>query len=216
MLKLYDTLRSGNAWKIRLLASMLDIPLERITLSIDRGDLSRAEFLAVAPLRQVPVLQLEDGSHLPESIAILYYLAAGTAWWPDGIAERARVLQWCAFEQERHMRPLAQLRLRRALHKDRSDASDLAHFECDACSALSIMEVQLASFATTQWIAGSERPSIADLALYPYTCMAPMGKIDLEPYPAVRAWLARVEALPGYQSLFPGQPHRNLSTAETA
>src|SRR5690606_32485413 len=100
--KLYDTLRSGNAWKVRLMASLRDIPLERQTLSIDRGELRNPEFLQIAPMGHVPVLRLPDGSHLAESMAILYYLAQGSAWWPQDPLEQARVLSWLSFEQDRH------------------------------------------------------------------------------------------------------------------
>src|SRR5690554_6584174 len=116
MLILYDTLRSGNAWKVRLLAGLLGVPLERRTLSIDRGDLTRQAFLDVAPMAHVPVLKLRDGTHLAESMAILQYLARGTAWWPEDALAQAQVLSWLSFEQDRHMKPLAQLRLHLALH----------------------------------------------------------------------------------------------------
>ncbi|MDQ0589959.1 glutathione S-transferase family protein [Variovorax paradoxus] len=212
---LYDTLRSGNAWKVRLLASLLDIPLERRTLSIDRGDLKQPAFQAIAPLGQVPVLELPDGSHLAESMSILFYLAQGTTWWPADCQTQARVLSWMSFEQEHHMKPLAQLRLHLALHRDRDPMSEefTRHAE-QAKRALELMERQLDRQSAHGWIATSNAPSIADVALYPYTCMAPMGGIALESSPSVRAWLRRIEALPGYQALFPAEPERNHSTQE--
>lgn len=215
MLKLYDTLRSGNAWKVRLMASLRDIPLERQTLSIDRGELRNPEFLQIAPMGHVPVLRLPDGSHLAESMAILYYLAQGSAWWPQDPLEQARVLSWLSFEQDRHMTPLAQLRLNLALHQ-RGDAGQepYAGYAVAARAALQVLESQLQRQRAGGWVATLAAPSIADVALYPYTRMAPMGGIALQPYPAIQAWLERIEALPGYQSLFPGQPERNLSTAE--
>ncbi|MBM2712942.1 glutathione S-transferase N-terminal domain-containing protein [Mesorhizobium caraganae] len=82
-LRLYDTQRSGNAWKVRLLAGFIACPLERRTLSIDRGDLRTPEFAAVSRFRQVPVLELGNGGTIVESAAILFFLAQGTAWWPD-------------------------------------------------------------------------------------------------------------------------------------
>lgn len=212
---IYDTLRSGNAWKVRLMASLLGLPLERRTLSIDRGDLARAEFQSIAPMGHVPVLQLPDGSHLAESMAILFYLAQGSSWWPQEKLVQAQVLSWLSFEQDRHMKPLAQLRLNLALHR-RGDPSSEPYlgYAAAARDALQVMEARLQSQGTHGWLATQNAPSIADVALYPYTCMAPMGSIALDPYPAVQAWLRRIEALPGYQSLFPGQPERNLSTAE--
>ncbi len=215
MLILYDTLRSGNAWKVRLMASLLDIPLERRTLSIDRGDLASAEFRGLAPMHHVPVLRLADGSHLPESMAILHYLAQGSTWWPADAVAQARVLSWMSFEQDRHMAPLAQLRLHLALHQRGDPAQEpfVSHASA-ARSALCTLEAQLDRQGERAWVATSQDPSIADVALYPYTRMAPMGGIALEPFPAIQAWLARIERLPGYQPLFPGQPERNLSTSE--
>lgn len=217
MLKLYDTLRSGNAWKVRLMASLLGVPLQRVTLSIDRGDLAAQSFLEIAPLRQVPVLELPDGTYLSESIAILYYLAQGTVWWPADALAGARVMTWLSFEQERHMKPLAQLRLHLAIHRDRDAQSpEFLQFAREARSALAILEGQLQRQGSRAWIASGEHPSIADVALYPYTCMAPMGGVDLHSYPATQAWLKRVESVPGYQPLFPDHPDRNFSTQEKA
>lgn len=214
-MKLYDTQRSGNAWKVRLMAGLLGVPLARQTLSIDRGDLAQPAFLAIAPLAQVPVLELDDGSHLAESMAILYYLAQSTAWWPQAPADQARVLSWLAFEQERHMKPLAKLRLHLALHRNRDPrAPEMQAHAHEARQALALLEAQLQRQGPAGWVATAQHPSIADVALYPYTRMAPMGGIDLAAYPGTLAWLQRIEDLPGYAALFPGEPGRNLSTIE--
>lgn len=212
---LYDTQRSGNAWKVRLMAGLLGIPLERRTLSIDRGDLRSPAWKALAPMGQVPLLQLADGSTLGEAFAILYYLAHDSLWWPLAPAEQARVLSWLSFEQERHMKPLAQLRLHLGLLRDRSaDDAAMQHFAMEARQALGILEAQLARQGPAGWVATPTLPSIADVALYPYTRLAPLGGIDLAFYPHIGSWLARIEALPGYQPLFPGRPELNLSTVE--
>ncbi|MGJ7524799.1 glutathione S-transferase family protein [Variovorax sp. GB1P17] len=216
-MKLHDTQRSGNAWKVRLLAGFLGISLERETLSIDRGDLRSPGFLAIAPMGQVPVLALDNGTHLGESMAILYFLAQGSSWWPGDAARQAQVLAWLSFEQERHMKPLAQLRLHLALHRDRDPASEeFARFAHEARQSLQILEAQLSRQGTTGWVATTDAPSIADVALYPYTRLAPMGGIELQAFPAITAWLARIEQLPGYQPLFPGAPEKNFSTSESA
>jgi glutathione S-transferase len=216
-MKLYDTLRSGNAWKVRLLAGYLGVRLERQTLSIDRGDLRQTSFLEAAPLAQVPVLQLDDGRHIAESMAILYYLAQGTPWWPATAAEQAQVLTWLSFEQDRHMHPLAQLRLHLALHRDRDPGSpEFVDHARRAREALRFLDNRLQQQGPGAWVATREHPSIADVALYPYSCMAPMGGVDLAAYPQVQRWLRAMEAWPGYQPLFPGAPERNFSTSETA
>jgi glutathione S-transferase len=212
---LYDTQRSGNAWKVRLMAGLLGMALERRTLSIDKGDLRSADWQQRAPMGQVPLLQLADGSTLAESFAILYYLAHDSLWWPLAPVEQARVLSWLSFEQERHMKPLAQLRLHLSLLRDRTaDDTAMLHFAVEARQALDILEAQLARQGPAGWVATSALPSIADVALYPYTRLAPLGGIDLAFYPNIGSWLARIEALPGYQPLFPGRPELNLSTVE--
>lgn len=212
---IYDTQRSGNAWKVRLLAGLLGRPLERHTLSIDRGDLRSDAFLALGPMRQVPLLVLDDGSTLAESLAILFFLAHDTPWWPAALVDQARVLSWMSFEQERHMKPLAQLRLHIGLHRDRThDDADMRHHASEARQALDILEGRLARQGSAAWVATGAAPSIADIALYPYTRLAPMGGIDLSVYPSIVGWLGRIEALPGYQPLFPGRPELNASTAE--
>ena len=215
MYVLYDTLRSGNAWKVRLLASLLGVPLERRTLSIDKGDLQQPEFLGLAPMAHVPVLKVQEGVYLAESMAILHYLAQDTAWWPVDALAQAQVLSWMSFEQDRHMFPLAQLRLNLALHKrGKPEDEPYAGYAKAAHSALAVLETQLQRQGAAAWVATQDHPSIADVALYPYTCMAPMGGVSLEPYEAIRRWLGRIEELPGYQALFPGYPERNHSTEE--
>lgn len=214
---LYDTQRSGNAWKVRLLAGFLGLPLRRRTLSIDRGDLRNPAFLQKVPFAQVPALDLEDRRVLSESTAILHFLAWGTAWWPADPFAQAQVLSWMSFEQERHMPPLAQLRLRLALHRD-TDPRDphILSLASEARHALTLLEGQLAAAGPTGWLATADHPSIADLALYPYTRFAPMGGIALDAYPATTAWLDRIRQRPGYQPLFPGRPEMDLATSETA
>lgn len=214
-MKLYDTQRSGNAWKVRLLAGFLEIPMERVTLSIDKGELRSKEFRQVALFGQVPVLETNTGEHLCESIAILFYLAQGTTWWPADPLEQARVLTWLSFEQDRHMRPLAKLRLHFGLKTlPSASGADVEKWSAEAHEALTIMDEHLAS-RPASWIATEVSPSIADIALYPYTTMATMGRIDLSAFPHVKHWLGRFEGLDGYQCLFPGIPNSNFMTTET-
>ena len=214
-MRIYDTQRSGNAWKVRLFASLLGLKLDRITLSIDKGDLRQASFLATNPLAQVPVLALDDGRTLSESFAILFYLAQGTPWWPADAFAQAQVLTWLSFEQALHMRPIAQLRLHLSLRRDRSaDDADMKACRSEALEALRLLDHQLGEQGPGKWVATADHPSIADIALYPYTRMAPLGGLDLDAFAHLPRWLARIEAVPGYQALFPGQPELNLSTTE--
>ncbi len=214
-MRIYDTQRSGNAWKVRLLASLLGIELERTTLSIDKGDLREPSFLGRSPLAQVPVLELDDGRTLSESIAILFYLAQGTPWLPADRFAQAGVLTWLSFEQALHMRPLAQLRLHLSLRRDRKPADpDMKASRVEAREALRLLDRRLSRQGGRAWVATEDAPSIADVALYPYTRMAPLGGIELERYPHLLPWLRRIEELPRYQALFPGRPELNLSTVE--
>jgi glutathione S-transferase len=214
-MRIYDTQRSGNAWKVRLLAGFLGIALERTTLSIDRGDLKKPSFLDRNPLAQVPVLELDDGRTLSESLAILFYLAEGTAWLPADRFAHAGVLTWLSFEQALHMRPLAQLRLHLSLRRDMTpDDPDMKTYRAEAHEALRLLDQRLAKQGAGGWVATGEAPSIADVALYPYTRMAPLGGIELTQYSHLSPWLRRIEDLPGYQALFPGRPELNLSTVE--
>ena len=214
-MRIIDTQRSGNCWKVRLLASFLGIELRRTTLSIDRGDLKLTTFTADAPMKKVPVLELNDGSMLSESGAILFYLAQGTRWWPQALNEQAQTLAWMHFEQEQHMRPLAQLRLHLALKKDLTPADAQARsWLQEGNDALAILEARLAT--GRQWVSTDAAPSISDVALYPYTRMSPVAGVNLDDYPLVQAWMARIEALPGYEPLFPGRPDLNLSMLETS
>ncbi|MFJ5483660.1 glutathione S-transferase family protein [Pectobacterium actinidiae] len=212
---IYDTQRSGNAWKVRLMAGLLGVELERRTLSIDKGELRTDHWQQIAPLGQVPLLELDNGERLAESFAILYLLAHDTAWWPRDVLEQAKVLCWLSFEQERHMKPLAQLRLHLSLLKD-SAPSDPAMLGYDrqAREALDLLENQLSSQGSEGWVASAKHPTIADVALFPYTKLSPLGGIELSHYPKIQGWLQRIEALPGYQPLFPGRPELTLSTAE--
>jgi glutathione S-transferase len=214
-MRLYDTQRSGNAWKVRLLAGLLGVDLPRVTLSIDRGDLRDPAFLARNPLGCVPVLELDDGRTIAESMAILHHLAVGTPFWPMQAFAQAQVLTWLSFEQAQHMHPLAQLRLRLGLHRDRrAGDADMVAFRAKALDALGLLDGQLARQGPDGWVATPDQPSIADVALYPYTRLAPMGGIDLEGFPHLLPWLTRIESSPGYQPLFPGRPDSNFATAE--
>lgn len=197
------------------MAGLLDIDLPRVTLSIDKGDLRAPSFVNRNLLRQVPILELPDGSTLSESMAILHYLASGSAYWPTEKLEQSRVLTWLSFEQAQHMRPLAQLRLHLSLRRDRkADHPSMQACRAEATESLDRLNDQLSRQGPGAWVATLNHPSIADVALYPYTRMAPLGGLDLSAFPHLEPWLKQVEQLPGYQPLFPTRPDMNLSTRE--
>jgi len=194
MLKLYDFLESGNGYKVRLLLHQLGLDFERIELDIVRGATRTPEFLARNPNGRIPVLELEDGTHLAESNAIQWYLADGTAFLPRDPVERAQVLQWMFFEQYSHEPYIATVRF--WMHTGAADekAAEIAARRPRGVEALRVMDGHLASRAF--FVGG--RYSIADIALYAYTHVAHEGGFDLTPHRHVRAWLDRVRGQPGH------------------
>jgi glutathione S-transferase len=193
-MRLYDYLPSGNGYKVRLLLHQLTIPFERVEMNIVRGETRTPEFLAKNPNGRIPLLELDDGSHLAESNAILCYLADGTPFLPSDRLERARVLQWMSFEQYSHEPNIATVRFwyHTELTDERRDL--LPGKRALGEAALGVMDGHL---RTRRFFVG-EAYSVADIALYAYTHVADEGGFDLEPYPAVRAWLERVRAPPGH------------------
>ena len=195
MLRLYDYLASGNGYKVRLLLRLLDLPFERVEVNILRGESRTPEFLAKNPEGRIPVLRLDDGTYLFESNAIVSYLAEGTPYLPTERLARAQVLQWMFWEQYSHEPNIATVRHwvqhlgvpeeKRALFEQKRTLG---------VRALNVMEGHLEGRA---FFVG-DRFSVADIALYAYTHVAPEGGFDLGPYPRVRAWLDRVRDRPRF------------------
>jgi glutathione S-transferase len=190
---LYNSMVSGNCYKVRLLLAKLGIDYERRELDVfDRSD--RAEVLGeLNPALRVPTLVFDDGGVLAESNAILFYFARGTDFLPDDPLEQARVLQWLFFEQYDHEPNIAVLRFWEMAGIHPPEAELEAKRE-RGTAALSALERHLESH---QFLVG-ERYSIADISLYAYTHVAPEASFSLQPYPAIEAWLARVAADPGH------------------
>jgi glutathione S-transferase len=196
MLRLHDNLTSGNGFKVRLLLAQLARPYQRIEYDIDRRETRTPEFLAKNPNGRIPLLELEDGSFLAESNAILWYLAEGTPFLPDGRRARADVLQWMFFEQYSHEPNIATVRFWITHAVPTTPLMDLSlpAKRAQGAAALAVMDGHLAQ---RPFFAG-DGYSIADIALYAYTHVAGEGGFDLGLYPHVRAWLARVAAQPRY------------------
>jgi len=194
VLRLYDHLASGNGYKVRLLLHQLGIPFERVELDIVRGETRTPAFLARNPNGRIPTLELEDGTHLAESNAILWYLAEGTPYLPGERLDRARALQWMCFEQYSHEPNIATVRF--WLHTELTDERRalLPAKRAQGAAALAVMDDHLRD---RSFFVG-ERYTIADIALYAYTHVADEGGFDLEPHPAVRGWIDRVRAQPGH------------------
>lgn len=195
MVRLHDSLPSGNGYKCRLILHHLRLPFERIEVDLQGGGSRTPAFARLNPEQRIPVLELPDGTALPESNAILCYLAEGTPWMPEGRMDRAQVLRWLFWEQYSHEPNIATVRHWVAhLPPDPERDRLLPRKRELGVRALGIMEVHLAG---RDWFVAG-RPTVADLALYAYTHVAGEGGFDLAPFPAVRAWLGRVSALPGH------------------
>ena len=198
MLTVYGMADSGNCYKVKLALEQLRLPYRWIEVSTAKGETRTPEFLACNPNGQVPMLELEDGGFLPESGAILCYLAEGTPLLPSARLERARVLQWMFFEQYSHEPCIAVARaILRYQPPDSPRRAELPRLRQRGDKALGVMQQHL---QTSDYFAGAKY-SIADIALYAYTHCAADGGFDLARYPAVLAWLARVKAQPGHVPL---------------
>jgi glutathione S-transferase len=193
--KLYNNQLSGNCWKVRQLLALLEIPYERVELDvIDRSN--RKEVLGGKnPALRVPTLELDSGEHLAESNAILWYLGDGTEYVPVDPLARARVLQWMFFEQYEVEPNLAVARFWISILGERErHAAELEGKWRGGNRALEAIDGHLDG---REWLVG-DAFSIADISVYGYTHVAEDGGFDLAGYPAVRAWLDRVAARPGY------------------
>jgi glutathione S-transferase len=192
---LYDSPVSGNCYKVRLLLAHLGISYERRELSVvDRSN--RPDVLGdLNPAQRVPTLVLDDGRALGESGAILWYFAEGTAFVPGDRYERAQMLQWMFFEQYDHEPALAVVRFWVAYSgRPEAFADRLEERMAAGYRALDAMERHL----NGRIFFVGDRLSLADIALYAYTHVAPEGGFELDSYPAIGAWLDRVATKPGH------------------
>ena len=198
---LFSMPSSGNSYKVRLLLALLqrdDVALVDTEYGSDALDQAKAT--GTLPFGKAPVLVLDDGTALPESNAILFHLAQGTPYWPADPLEQAQVLSWMFWEQNQHEGVIA---VRAALlcypHRRAQATPDRLAALLDSGNAL--LQIMDDHLRQRDWLVGAGC-TIADLCLYAYTHTADSrGGYDLTPYPALRAWLARVAALPGYQAL---------------
>ncbi|MEQ8504198.1 MAG: glutathione S-transferase family protein [Rhodospirillales bacterium] len=198
MITLHDFLPSGNGYKCRLLLRFLGHPFTLKEYDITKGETRTPNFLSrLNPNGRIPVLELDDGRCLSESGAILNFVADGTAFLPDDPWDRARVLQWMFFEQYT-LEPTIAVR-RFWLTEQEAPLSEVQQAQLpqkleQGHAALNVLEQGL---STGPWLVGAE-PTIADIALYGYTHVAPEGGYELDAYPNTTAWIGRFRDLPGY------------------
>ena len=194
-MRLYNSAVSGNCYKVRLLLAQLGLEYETVEMSVvDRSN--RAEVLGeLNPGLRVPTLVLDDGRPLAESNAIIWYFGDGTRYVPDDPYERARVLQWQFFEQYSHEPNIAVARFWKTYSgQPEKFERQRERLLAGGYAALDAMERHLEG----RTFLVADDYSLADISLYAYTHVAHEGDFDLDPYPAIRAWLERVAAQPGH------------------
>ncbi|MFT3955697.1 MAG: glutathione S-transferase [Piscinibacter sp.] len=191
-IRLYRYALSGHAHRVQLMLSLLQLPFEMIDVDLGAGEHKTAPFLSRNPLGQVPVI--EDGDFtLADSNAILVYLALShdpqRRWLPAEARAQASVQRWLGIAAGQLAAGPAAARVAHLFQRPQNP-------QCAVLARLlfGVMEQHL---ATRDWLVG-EAPTIADVAMYSYTAHAPEGGITLEAWPRLRAWLQRVEALPGF------------------
>ncbi|KVZ99424.1 glutathione S-transferase family protein [Burkholderia territorii] len=190
--RVYSFPLSGHAHRVRLFLSLLGLPFDTVDVDLAGGAQREPAFLALNPLGQVPVID-DDGTVLADSNAILVYLAKryGDAHWlPDDAVGAATVQRWLSYAAG----PIASGPAAARLVTVFSAPLDHDAAKRTAAKILAAIDQEL----TGKAFAAGEQPTIADVAAYTYIAHAPEGGVSLEPYPHVRAWLARVEALPGF------------------
>lgn len=189
-LKIYGDGRSGNCLKVRWTAEYLEIDYEWIDIDVLSGSTRTDEFLKLNPSGQVPAVILPDGRALAQSNAIIVYLAGlnDSALLPTDLFLRAKVDEWLFWEQYSHEPYIAVRRFQKSLLGKSEDEID-PQLLAKGRRALGQMEFALQG---APFLVG-EAPTVADVALVAYTRVAHEGGFDLEEFPAVRAWVARVE-----------------------
>ncbi|MDP9033921.1 MAG: glutathione S-transferase family protein [Myxococcota bacterium] len=194
-MRLYDYLTSGNGYKVRLALRWLEIPFEYREVDIVAGESRTPWFLAKNAFGQIPVLELDDGTCLRESSAILTYLAEGTPLLPIDKLLRARALEWLCFEQTHVDGVISRARFRRLFpHVIPTREEEFAAWLAEGHAALEVLNAHLARHG---FLVG-ERFTIADIGLYAYTHCAEAGGFDLKPYVPLREWFERVKGQRGH------------------
>ena len=198
---LHEDRRSGNCYKIRLTAALLDLPLERKDYDILAGETRTPEFLAkVNSNGRIPVLQVGN-RFLPESNAACFYLGEGTELVPADRFARADMLRWMFFEQYNHEPNIATLRFWLAYlgeaHLTEQQRAQIPAKRIAGEDALTLMDRHLAG---RDWFVGNTC-TLADISLYAYTHVAEAGGFRLHDCGNVCEWLKRVAALPGYVAM---------------
>ena len=192
MVRLYDFLLSGNCYKVRLFLSLLGMDYESVAVDLKSGEHKKPPFLKLNPFGQVPAL-VDCDVVIRDSQAILVYLSrryGGSDWLPEEAAAQGKVAQWLSTASKEIANTVATVRR----HHLFGGAIDLPALEQESYAVLKVLDEHL---ATRQWLE-CDRPTIADIACFPYIGLAADGKLSLDSYPNIIAWIDRIKQLPGY------------------
>jgi glutathione S-transferase len=193
-LRLYDYAASCNCYKVRLLMAHLGIAYESVPVDIFNGDTLSDDYARINFMRTTPVLETEDGRHLPESNAILFYLAQDTKYLPGDVFELAQAVRWLIYEQTDVVPMIGGLRFRLLAGRWSPEDPDAIRRREGAEDVLALLDNHLAA---REFFVGG-RYTIADIAIYGYTHRAHEAGLNIQPHAGLRSWLARVEQQPGY------------------
>jgi glutathione S-transferase len=190
--KLYDYAASANCYKVRLLLAQLGLEYERVPVDIFAGGTLTDSYALINPARTTPVLEEPRGTFLQESNAILLRLARGTSFLPDD----PQVYRWLFYEQADVVPTIGGLRFRLITGRLSPDDDDALRRRDASYEVLGLLDAHL---ATRDFFVDCSY-SVADIGMYGYVHVAAEAALVLEPYPALRAWLDRVHAQPGYMN----------------
>lgn len=192
---LYNIALSGNCHKVRLMLSFLGIEFEIHDLDLGASEQSSDSYLMVNPFGQAPVLD-DNGTITRDSQAILVYLAkkyGEKQWWPETADELAQIISWLSTAANEIQNGPARLRVHYKFGRpiDFKQATDTSN------KVLRIIDTHLSQ---QMWLVGN-KPTIADIAIYPYLALAHEGHLDLSSYEHIQTWKTRFESLPNYQAM---------------
>lgn len=195
-IKLYRNPKSGHCHRVELMLALLGLPYETIDMDMANGAHKAPEFLKVSPFGLVPAID-DNGYGLADSNAILVYLvqtyAKGAHWMPVEAKEAAEVQRWLTVAADNIYAGPCAARLVKVFGTSHDHAAALS-------KSHGLFKVMEAHLEGRDWLA-TENPTIADVAGYSYIAHAPEGGVDLAPYPKLRGWLARIEALPKFVAM---------------
>lgn len=195
MIKLYDIERSGNCYKARLMLSLLGLSYSKVPVDLSAGEQKKADFLDVNPLGSIPVLD-DNGVIIRDSAAILVYLASKYGqgkWYPKSPKGMGKIQQWLALSSNEVFHGLA---IPRAIKFGIREGN----YEAGKVIGEKVLKLLEQRLGPEEWLVAG-KPSVADVALYPYVAMAPQGGMPLDAYLGIRKWIRRVEGLEGFTPL---------------